>query len=157
MKDKIFVTNFDAKMWGMAESNKYMGILLDAPCTSERHSLKSKREIEKWSLKKVESNSQIQFSLLKSALQACKIGGHVIYSTCALSDIENDGVVSKVLKSFQKTNKQNKGKPENIVGVVVEDIKCSVGEKTTFGWRILPDKTKLGEGPLYVCKIKRTY
>jgi len=48
----------------------------------------------------IQSLAKRQIRLLKSALQAVKIGGQVVYSTCTLSPNENEGVVSRILEKF---------------------------------------------------------
>ncbi|ETO11985.1 hypothetical protein RFI_25391 [Reticulomyxa filosa] len=140
----LIVTNFDAKVWGLAEQSKYDAILLDVPCTGERHLLKEKKLIQQWSLQRCLENSKAQFNLLRSALQCVKIGGHVVYATCALSDVENDGVIAQVLKKYHRNYQ-------------VADLHLRPPfEKTEYGWRVLPDMSPTySEGPLYVCKIDR--
>lgn len=71
--------------------------LIDAPCsmqglrTAESHSSRPVTEKESTSL------SRRQMSLLTSALQAVKVGGQVVYSTCTLLPEEDEGVVDAVL------------------------------------------------------------
>jgi 16S rRNA (cytosine1407-C5)-methyltransferase len=50
----------------------------------------------------IQSLAERQFRLLESALQAVKIGGQVVYSTCTLSPYENEGVVSRILHKYSK-------------------------------------------------------
>jgi 16S rRNA (cytosine1407-C5)-methyltransferase len=72
--------------------------LIDAPCsmqglrTAESHSSRPVTEKESASL------SRRQGSLLISALQAVKVGGQVVYSTCTLLPDEDEGVVDAVLR-----------------------------------------------------------
>jgi hypothetical protein len=38
---------------------------------------------------------------MESAIQACKIGGKIVYSTCTLNQIENEEVVSTVIQKYK--------------------------------------------------------
>lgn len=47
----------------------------------------------------------LQKELLVNALKLVKVGGIVVYSTCSLNPIENDGVVHMALKQmWEETN-----------------------------------------------------
>lgn len=49
----------------------------------------------------------IHFFLLRTALMNIAVGGTVVYSTCSLSPIQNDGVVKMALKKiWEETNHQ---------------------------------------------------
>lgn len=75
---------------------------VDAPCSTDRHSViendnnifKSSRIKERLQL------PVLQKELLVNALKLVKVGGIVVYSTCSLSPIENDGVVHMALKEL---------------------------------------------------------
>lgn len=138
----LSVSSVDAKLWGLAEPNKYDGILLDAPCSGDRHLLHQKEEISKWSIKSCKNLQKTQFALLRSALEAVRIGGYVVYATCSINPIENDQLVQQLLR------KQGHK-------VQVQTLDMNVGERTEFGWSILPDSSPLNEGPLYVSKLRR--
>jgi 16S rRNA C967 or C1407 C5-methylase (RsmB/RsmF family) len=79
--------------------------------------------------------------MLLSALMTVKEGGVILYSTCALSPAENDGVIRKLLKK--------KGEFVKLI-----PVRERWGEQTDFGLHILPD-TAEGRGPLYICKIRK--
>lgn len=74
--------------------------LIDAPCsmqglrTAESHTSRPVTTRESVSL------SRRQEALLISALQAVKVGGEVVYSTCTLLPEEDEGVVDAVLRRF---------------------------------------------------------
>ena len=79
--------------------------------------------------------------MLVSAMDVVKKGGIIVYSTCALSPVENDGVIEKLEK--KRTGRFK---------LVTPDI--PFGEPTKYGWHILPD-TSGGRGPMYIAKIMR--
>jgi 16S rRNA C967 or C1407 C5-methylase (RsmB/RsmF family) len=124
------------------EPEQYDKVLLDAPCSSERHLLHDEKEFELWSPKRTQVNAKRQLSLLKAALHSARVDGYVVYGTCSISSLENDKVVERMMK---------KGR------IPIEPVKMKwpIGERTKYGWIILPDRTD-GWGPLYFSLIKRT-
>lgn len=134
-------------------------ILVDAPCSSERHLLHSPTELAKWSSNRSKVNSKRQFSLLYHALNTCAIPGRVVYSTCSLNPQENDDIVRRVLKymnkRFQKLNLEKGGEEDSMPQINLvegESLKIPYGEKTECGWIILPDKYD-GMGPIYIATM----
>ncbi|OII78158.1 NOL1 NOP2 SUN family protein [Cryptosporidium andersoni] len=75
-------------------------ILLDAPCTSDRHLLLNK-SIQNWSLGTVKKSAKKQLEILSNIYPLLEKGGILLYCTCALSLIENDDVISKFCKKFR--------------------------------------------------------
>ena len=112
---------------------QYDKVLVDAPCSSERHLIHAKAD---WKLSKTLPKTQL--ALLLNAIKAVKPGGRVVYSTCSLSDLENDGVIEKCL---QKAD------------VKLIDYTSDMTERTKYGRICLPDKD--GWGPIYYAVIER--
>ncbi|MBI2416054.1 MAG: RsmB/NOP family class I SAM-dependent RNA methyltransferase [Candidatus Kerfeldbacteria bacterium] len=79
------------------QPNYFDKILLDAPCSSERHVYNSPNHLQLWSPNRVRSLQQRQLALLGGLLLALKPGGRLVYSTCALTPEENELVVQKFL------------------------------------------------------------
>ncbi len=75
-------------------------ILLDAPCSSEKHVWNSPKHLSVWSPNRVKQLAQRQFALLSGLLRALKPGGTLVYSTCAVNPIENEGVVERFLHRY---------------------------------------------------------
>lgn len=82
---------------------KFTQILVDVPCSNDRLSVmendnsvfKGDRTKERLAL------PELQASILVNCLQLLKPGGSLVYSTCSLSPIQNDGVVNMALtKAF---------------------------------------------------------
>lgn len=94
------VSRFPGEKFGSWFPNTFDRVLLDAPCsmqglrTAESHDSRPVTEKESRLL------SQRQTALLTSALQALRIGGEVVYSTCTLLPLENEGVVESVLSKY---------------------------------------------------------
>jgi 16S rRNA (cytosine1407-C5)-methyltransferase len=138
---QVTVSGFDAAALGgrKSEQARFAAILLDAPCSSERHVLKSGKALAQWSPARPGSLSRRQWALLSSCFLLLKPGASLVYSTCALADEENDGVIARLFDKYG---------PE----VLVEEADFSEGEKTRYGRLILPDASG-GRGPMYVARI----
>lgn len=144
----VTVKGLDGSQFGMKFPNRFDKILVDAPCSGERHLLKSQKELMKWSRKRSKRLAARQYGLLCSALLALKSGGSLVYSTCSLSPFENDGVIERLLKK-----KGDNIRLENdFIAHQWKDLKMM--EKTTYGLMFLPDKAQ-NMGPLYFSKIRK--
>ena len=92
------ISQFPGEKLGLWFPEVFDRALIDAPCsmqglrTAESHSTRPVTDKESSSL------SHRQEALLISALQAVKVGGQVVYSTCTLLPDEDEGVVDAVLQ-----------------------------------------------------------
>ena len=76
-------------------------VLLDAPCSSEgRFQLSDESSYSFWTPGKSKEMIRKQRRLLFSAIHSLKVGGTLVYSTCAISPDENEGIVQHVLDTF---------------------------------------------------------
>lgn len=116
---------------------------MDAPCSSDRHVLHDPAEMATWSAPRSKINAKRQLDILVSALKAVRIGGTVVYATCALNQTENDDVIEKAQKRSKSLFSVDTSK------------KWPIGEATKFGWIVLPDSGGQGWGPLYFAVLKR--
>ncbi|MEK7528352.1 MAG: RsmB/NOP family class I SAM-dependent RNA methyltransferase [Patescibacteria group bacterium] len=73
-------------------------ILLDAPCSSEKHVIQSPKHLAEWSHGRIRALKQQQLSLLCGLFRALKTGGRLVYATCAVTREENEDVIEKCLK-----------------------------------------------------------
>ncbi len=140
-RNNISISAHDSTKWGLYEKDTYDKILLDAPCSSERHVLNDLTYLNKWSLNRPKQLSIKQFAMLAAALDAVKVGGIILYSTCSISPMEDEDIIKKL-------NKKRKGKFEII------DFKSDIAEDREFGKIVLPDNSD-NRGPLYFCLIRR--
>lgn len=138
---RMKVTGYDARTWFRHEQGAYDRILLDVPCSSERHIINSPPHLTQWSPARTKHLSVQAFTMLASALEVVKPGGTILYSTCALSPLENDGVIEKL-------HKKRSGRFE------IMPVHLPFGEETRYGWQVLPDISD-SRGPMYASMIHR--
>jgi len=127
----VTVTGHDATKWGLHEQGLYDRILLDAPCSSERHVVRSPGLLAEWSAHRTKVLAQQGLAMLCAALEALKPGGTLVYSTCSISPDENEGLLNRfaVKRPGQWT--------------LVETV------------MVLPDDSD-GEGPLFWAKLVKS-
>ncbi len=139
--ESIQVTGHDATKWGLYEQEAYDRVLLDAPCSSERHVLSDAKALKAWRPSRPKALAIQQFAMLAAALEAVKVGGYILYSTCSIEPGENEGVIAKL---FVKRADR----------FAIEHIAVPEAEPRSHGSIILPDRAN-GMGPLYFCLIRR--
>jgi 16S rRNA (cytosine1407-C5)-methyltransferase len=94
------VTNMPGEWYGHAFPETFDAVLLDAPCSMQGLRVSASHSIRPITENDVEMLAETQLHLLKSALTAAKVGGQVVYSTCTLSPLENEAVVTRILEAF---------------------------------------------------------
>ena len=146
LRKTVKVTAHDASLWGLYEKNIYDRILLDAPCSSERHVYVSEPHLKLWSPSRIKQLASRQFAMLAAALDAVKPLGKIVYSTCSISSEENNGIIEKLFKKREKLFKI-----EDMVFDFGTDFEIKT-EKSEFGYYILPDKNN-GAGPMFFSVI----
>ena len=152
MRSRIAITGFDGAKWCLYERESFDAVLLDAPCSSERHVLQDPKYLAQWSPSRIKHTAHTQWALLSSAFRLLKTGGHVLYATCALSVQENDGTVKKLLGKFENAHLVPVNIPQKFFSCVLPA--CGKREKTECGFHILPDAHE-GAGPLYFSLIQK--
>jgi 16S rRNA C967 or C1407 C5-methylase (RsmB/RsmF family) len=128
-------------------NKQYDRVLVDAPCSSERHIVHkhaaspAAAEMMNWKASHSKTLAKTQAELLMTALRLVKPGGRVIYATCSISDIENDCVIERCL--------------QKVPFETVDDEQLDVmSEKTKYGRIVLPDHRNGGKwGPLFFCVL----
>ena len=160
--ERIKVTCSDGALWCKTKSECFDRILLDAPCSSERHVLNDEKYLSQWSPARIKTLAMEQWALLSSAYRMLRKGGIMLYSTCALAPKENDEVVERLFKKFDDASnlfidseeysqlKNDFSKLKNFS----PDLILPQFEKTEFGYQILPD-VQNGAGPIYFSIIKK--
>lgn len=80
-------------------------ILLDAPCSWEGTLYKGTEATKHWHIKNIKNIASLQVKLLDAAIIALKVGGTMVYSTCSMNLLENEGVLEAIEKKYPKTFK----------------------------------------------------
>ncbi|CAL7946971.1 unnamed protein product [Xylocopa violacea] len=154
-KDMLLVTELDART--IDEKDIYNKILADVPCTTDRHILHSDDNniFKPTRLKERLKIPETQADILTNALKLVAKGGTVVYSTCSLSPIQNDGVVHVALKRVWE-------ECDSIFIVkdmteALQPLRCiyefgNIGLK--YGHLVIPT-VQNNWGPMYFCKIVR--
>ena len=90
----VEVNNGRGESVGKQYEEYFDKVLLDAPCSGEgRFLVNDAKTYRSWSEKTVRELSKLQKKLFKSAYQALKPGGEMVYSTCTLNKEENEEIL----------------------------------------------------------------
>ncbi|NWY32508.1 NSUN3 protein, partial [Pheucticus melanocephalus] len=147
----ITVSKLDGRQIGDLQPEFYDKVLVDAPCSNDRSWLFS-ADPQQAVLRLMQRKelSLLQFQLLRSAVQALRPGGSLVYSTCTLSRAENSDVISLILNSCR-----------SVMPVDISGMARGVSQEFTFlsGMQqhellVLPEKGRAW-GPMYVAKLKK--
>ncbi|RNF24291.1 uncharacterized protein Tco025E_02580 [Trypanosoma conorhini] len=140
----VTITQRSAETWHAPST--YHRVLVDAPCSAERrllqHAGAAPVSSKAWTEQASTELHRRQCAMLLRAVETCRPGGRVVYTTCSISPLENDEVVGDVLR---RTRCQ--------VEVQAPTLR-NVGEKTRYGHVVLPD-TAGGLGPMFCCVIHK--
>ncbi|XP_030015292.1 5-cytosine rRNA methyltransferase NSUN4 [Sphaeramia orbicularis] len=154
--DNLRITSFDGTKWGEIERDTFDRVLVDVPCTTDRHSLveddnnifSRSRTGERRRL------PQLQLELLLAGIEATHPGGEILYSTCTLSQTQNQSVVEQAIHLAQENHS---------IHLQVVDLKplTHMFRKTFhfapnlhLGEMVIPHLAA-NFGPIYMCKLKR--
>ncbi|XP_018326441.1 5-methylcytosine rRNA methyltransferase NSUN4 [Agrilus planipennis] len=152
---RIKVTQNDGRL---ISGEYYDRVLVDVPCTTDRHSVKENDNniFKSTRLKERLKLPEFQTELLVSALKMVKKGGIVVYSTCSLSPVQNDGVVYMALQElWEDSNMEFVVKNLNFALAQTQDVfKLADANIFRYGNVVLPS-THQNYGPTYFCKIQR--
>lgn len=157
ISERITVSCSDGSTWCTRQTECFDHILLDAPCSSERHVIADPKYLNNWSLSRIKTVTMEQWALLSSAYRLLSVGGILLYSTCALCPQENDDMIERLFKKFNKDGTSFKLiEPLPNVDEIKNcaNISLPEWEKTKYGYMILPDKQN-GAGPIYFSIIKK--
>ena len=152
----------------------YDKVLVDAPCSSERHIIqahlkakgvgRSAAEMANWRQGSTKRLQETQVALLVTALRAVKVGGTVMYATCSIESGENDGVIEKLRTVLDKDRKKGGISWSFEVGFnsgngneeLEAGLKKDWAEKTEHGWIVLPDHDAGGRwGPFFFALLTK--
>uniref|UniRef100_A0A8D8M1X6 NOL1/NOP2/Sun domain family member 4 n=1 Tax=Cacopsylla melanoneura TaxID=428564 RepID=A0A8D8M1X6_9HEMI len=141
----------------ITEENTYDKILVDVPCTNDRLSVTDdfNNLFNPMKLKQRLTLPETQADLLTQALKLVKVGGSVVYSTCSLSPIQNDGVVHMTMKRiWEETKCEIEIKDLSEAIKPLRSIYSFANIKMSYGHLIKP-YLPANFGPMYFCKFDK--
>ncbi|XP_036410552.1 5-methylcytosine rRNA methyltransferase NSUN4 [Megalops cyprinoides] len=155
-EDRVRITSFDGRKWGELEREAFDRVLVDVPCTTDRHSLleEDNNIFKRIRTKERQTLPLLQTQLLLAGIQAACPGGDVVYSTCTLSQLQNECVVEHAVHLAQE---------EMGITVHVRDLRplthlfrdtFHFAPNIRLGELVLPHLTA-NFGPIYLCKLHR--
>ena len=163
ISERVITSCSDGATWCTRQNECFDRILLDAPCSSERHVIADPKYLNNWSPSRIKTVTTEQWALLSSAYRLLRPEGILLYSTCALCPQENDEMIERLYKKFNKDGTAfsllEPAPQLEEISAFVQDLELPGFEKTKYGYMIMPDKQN-GAGPIYfsiICKQKSCF
>ncbi|NXJ73633.1 NSUN4 methyltransferase, partial [Trogon melanurus] len=156
MRETVSVTSYDGRDWGQLEGGTFHKVLVDVPCTTDRHSVMEEDNniFHKRRTKERQMLPMLQLQLLMAGILATKPGGEVVYSTCSLSPLQNEFVIERAVEIAET---------QFNISIHIEDLShfrtlfqdtFSFFSDCRLGELVLPHLTA-NFGPMYFCKLCR--
>lgn len=140
------------------EYGSFDKILVDVPCTTDRHSLNENDNnlFKPTRIKERLRLPELQANILSNCLRLLKPNGTLVYSTCSLSPVQNDGVVHMALqKSFHEWNLQFTINDLSRTIHLFRDIyRFEYSKRLKYGQMVIP-WLPANYGPMYFSKITK--
>ena len=141
IRSRVSVLGADAASLCLRRPEAFGAVLLDAPCSSERHVLADPTALAAWTPSRPRALARRQYALLSSAFLMLAPGGSLVYSTCSINPGENDGVVQRLMERHGDRLSLDRAGIEG-------------AEPTEFGCIVMPDSSE-GAGPMYVFRARK--
>ncbi|NXM72205.1 NSUN4 methyltransferase, partial [Serilophus lunatus] len=156
VRETVSVTSCDGRDWEQLEGGTFHKVLVDVPCTTDRHSAMEEDNniFHKNRTKERQMLPMLQLQLLMGGILATKPGGEVVYSTCSLSPLQNECVIERALEIAET---------QFNINIHVEDLShfrtlfqdtFSFFSDCRLGELVVPHLTA-NFGPMYFCKLRR--
>ncbi|KAM6065667.1 5-cytosine rRNA methyltransferase NSUN4 isoform 1-T3 [Chlamydotis macqueenii] len=180
IRETVSVTSCDGRDWGQLEGGTFHKVLVDVPCTTDRHSVMEEENniFHRRRTKERQMLPMLQLQLLirwecwcptqssssrdgvcvhlacRAGILATKPGGEVVYSTCSLSPLQNEYVIERAVEIAET---------QFNISIHVEDLShfrtlfqdtFSFFSDCRLGELVLPHLTA-NFGPMYFCKLRR--
>ena len=146
----VEVLNGRGETIGKKYENFFDKVLLDAPCSGEGRFLGTDAKTYRgWSERTVSELSKLQRKLFKSAYQALKPGGYLVYSTCTLNREENENIIEWALDNSNEMKIKTETINLNIKNIV-EPISENIEVKKAI--KIIPSRETEG---FFIVKLKK--
>ncbi|XP_026709148.1 5-methylcytosine rRNA methyltransferase NSUN4 [Athene cunicularia] len=156
IRKAVSVTSCDGRDWEQLGGGTFHKVLVDVPCTTDRHSVMEEENniFHKRRTKERQMLPMLQLQLLMAGILATKPGGKVVYSTCSLSPLQNEHVIERAVEIAET---------QFNISIHVEDLShfrtlfqdtFSFFSDCRLGELVLPHLTA-NFGPMYFCKLCR--
>lgn len=157
--DFVRLYQTDGRAVGRKTPETFDAVLLDAPCTSEaRFDCHDPASWQFWGPRKIAESARKQKALLRSAIDATRVGGRVLYCTCSFAPEENELVVAHTLRRLE--GKITMLRIELPVGNIQPGLTQWEGKELpselALAQRVLPNETMSGFFLALVEKIEPT-
>lgn len=96
----VLVTKKVGQWFARNMTERFDRVLCDAPCTAQGTARKDSDALVYCSDDNIGKMSRLQLELLEAAIDATKVGGRIVYSTCTLTPEENEAVLGSILNKF---------------------------------------------------------
>ncbi|XP_064551436.1 5-methylcytosine rRNA methyltransferase NSUN4 [Drosophila montana] len=153
---RLIFSQSDAR--NLDEYGSYDKILVDVPCTTDRHVLmhQDNNIFKPTRIKERLRIPELQAGILANCLRLLKPGGSLVYSTCSLSPVQNDGVVHMALqKVFTEHGITARIRDLSQHTALFSDIyRFEQPKGLKYGQMVLP-YLPANFGPMYFSKITR--
>lgn len=137
----VEIVNGRGEKIGENYKEQFDKVLLDAPCSGEgRFTIYNVQSYKQWSEKTVNELVKIQKKLFKSAYEALKPGGTLVYSTCTLNRQENENIIEWALDNFEIKQEEVKLEVKQMIPAFNTDSNKEISKAK----RILPSKEMEG-------------
>ncbi len=147
----IKINNGKGEKIGEIHKEEFDKILLDAPCSGEGTFLANgPKTYISWSLRTVNELAKLQRKLIKSAYEALKPNGVMVYSTCTINVEEDEKIVDWAIKKLNlKIIDTNFNIEEKCtLPIITENMDKSINKTI----KIMPSKNMEG---FYIAKLKK--
>ncbi|NXQ82233.1 NSUN4 methyltransferase, partial [Nyctibius grandis] len=156
IRETVSVTSCDGRDWGQLEGGTFHKVLVDVPCTTDRHSVTEQDNniFHRRRTKERQMLPMLQLQLLMAGILATKPRGEVVYSTCSLSPLQNEYVIERAVEIAET---------QFDISIHIEDLShfrtlfqdtFSFFSDCRLGELVLPHLTA-NFGPMYFCKLRR--
>ncbi|KAJ8712156.1 hypothetical protein PYW07_004998 [Mythimna separata] len=156
-RERVIFKRVDGRLY--TDDQGFDKVLVDVPCTTDRHSMMDDENniFRPDRIKERLRIPEMQSQLLVNALRLVKVGGTVVYSTCSLSPVQNDGVVHMALKqafeahSLVATIKDMSSTMSGLASTLV----LGTGSAAPKYGQLVTPSVGANFGPSYICKLIR--
>lgn len=149
------VSGYRGEQIGDLAVESFDKVLVDAPCSGEGMNYKHDKNTTYRDPRLAQEFSSLQYKILRSGLLSAKIWGEIVYSTCTLNPLENEQVISRILKEFEgAVELVNVAIDEKSPGLThYWEIELLTKEEAENLARFWPHKQKTGG--FFIAKIKK--